>query len=114
MFRIIIFLIMGFIVIAPGLAYAGVDSGLAPSIVSCSFPEWLNTQGDNKPDDAVENIIIREQWENNLGVDIFYPYFKAKELESKVREKSSVSIFKIKGKAEFKNKEAKYIFKIKF
>lgn len=114
MFKLIIILTIWFI-ISPICAYAGADSGLATGVVSCSFSEWVNTQSNNKAiDENTEKAILREQWERNLGIDIFYPYFKAKELESKVREKTSISVFKIKGKSQFKSNEAKYIFSIKF
>ena len=114
MFKLAIILTAGFIMI-PICAYAGADSGLAASAISCSFSEWVNVQPNNKPiDENVEKIILREQWEKNIGIDIFYPYFKAKELESKVREKTSVRILKIRGNSEFKSNEAKYTFTIKF
>jgi hypothetical protein len=114
MFKLTAFLIAGFIIL-PAYAYAGADSSLTAGIISCSFSEWVNTKpNNNTPDEATEKIIIREQWENCLGIDIFYPYFKAKEIETKVREKNSVRIFKIKGKPEFKTNEAKYTFTIKF
>jgi hypothetical protein len=102
-------------IMASSYAYAGTESGLAINVSSCSFSEWVNTKPGDKPvDENTERIIIREQWERNLGVDIFYPYFKAKEVESKVKEKSSVRIFKARGKAEFKSNEAKYTFTIKY
>ena len=97
-------------------AYAGTDSSpVTLGAASCSFFEWVNTKpAGNTNDESGEKIILREQWERQLGIDIFYPYFKAKELETKVREKTSVRIFKIKGKPEFKTSEAKYTFTIKF
>ncbi|MDP2921935.1 MAG: hypothetical protein Q8O12_06200 [Candidatus Omnitrophota bacterium] len=99
----------------PALAYAGADSGIAANSASCSFSEWINAQpGNTRIDENAEKIVLREQWRQNLGIDIFYAYFKAKEVESKVREKTSVRIFRIKGRPEFKNNEAKYIFKTKF
>jgi len=114
MFKIAIILIAGFIII-PVCAYAGADSGLATGVISCSFSEWVNIQPDNKPiDENAEKIILREQWERALGIDIFYPYFKAKELESKVKEKTSIRVFKMRGKSEFKSNEAKYTFFIRF
>ncbi len=114
MFKLVIILTAGFIII-PICAYAGADSGLAVGAISCSFSEWVNIQLSNKPiDENVEKIILREQWEKNIGIDIFYPYFKAKELESKVKQKASFRVLKIKGKPEFKSNEAKYIFTIKF
>ena len=115
MFKLTVILIAGFIII-PTCAYAGADSCLASgATMSCSFSEWVNVQPDNKPiDENAENILIRDQWERNIGIDIFYPYFKAKELESKVREKTSVRVLKLKGRSEFKTNEAKYTFSIKF
>ena len=115
MFKLTIILITGFVTIIPMCAYAGADSCLASGAASCSFSEWVNIQPNNKPiDENVERIILREQWERNIGIDIFYPYFKAKEVESKVREKTSVRVLKMRGKSEFKNNEAKYTFTIKF
>jgi hypothetical protein len=114
MFKLTIILIAG-LIITPICSYAGADSGLAVNTTSCSFSEWVNTQPSNKPiNENMEKIIVREQWERALGMDIFYPYFKAKELEAKVREKTSVRIFKVRGKSEFKTSEAKYTFTIKF
>ncbi len=61
-----------------------------------------------------EKKILREEWKKLLGVDIFYPYFKAKEVEDWVSEKASVEIFDIKGRPKFENNQIKYIFKVKF
>lgn len=114
MFKLVIILIIGFIIM-PAAAYAAVDSGLIGGAASGSFPEWVNAPSDNKPmDEDAEKIVLREQWKRNIGIDIFYPYFKAKELESSVRKKTSVRVFKIRGKPEFKTNEAKYTFSIKF
>lgn len=115
MFKLSALIIAGFILI-PICTYAGADSSPVTLVAtSCSFSEWVNAKpSGNANDEAAEKIILREQWERQLGIDIFYPYFKAKELETKVREKTSVRIFKIKGKSEFKNNEAKYTFTIKF
>lgn len=114
MIKIAIVLITG-VIMVPMCAYAGADSAIGAGVASCSFSDWVNTQPDNQPiDENAEKILLREQWERNIGIDVFYPYFKAKELESKVRQKTSVRIFKIKGKPEFKSNEAKYTFSIKF
>jgi hypothetical protein len=111
----VIILMIAFIVI-PVCAYAGgAESGLAISVSSSSFSEWVNAGPRDKPiDENAEKIVLREAWEKAIGIDIFYPYFKAKELESKIKEKSSVRVLKLKGKPEFKSNEAKYIFSIKF
>ena len=114
MIRLTVILIISLAII-PSYAYAAADSGLAINVSSCSFSEWVNTRpADKSIDENAEKILLREQWERNIGIDLFYPYFKAKELESKVREKTSVRILKLKGKPEFKNNEAKYTFSIKF
>jgi hypothetical protein len=114
MIKITILLIIAFIIL-PVCVCAGAESGLAAGVTSCSFPEWVNTKtSNNSIEENDEKILLREQWERNLGMDIFYPYFKAEELESKVKEKTSVKIFKVRGKAEFKSNEAKYTFNIKF
>ena len=109
-------LIIASFIMIPMCAYAGADSSpVTPGTASCSFSEWVNTKpSGNTNDETGEKLILREQWENQLGIDVFYPYFKAKELETKVREKTSVRVFKIKGKPEFKSDEAKYTFTIKF
>lgn len=115
MLKLSIFLLAALVLI-PICAYAGADSGpVITSAASCSFSEWVNTKPyNNANDDAAEKTVLREQWEKQLGIDIFYPYFKAKELETKVREKTSVRVFKMRGKSEFKSNEAKYTFTIKF
>jgi hypothetical protein len=59
---------------------------------------------------------IREEWKELLGLDVFYPYFKAQEIENYVQKKSTVKVFNMKGKPEFsrESNEIKYIFKSKF
>jgi hypothetical protein len=115
MVKIVVILMLAGFIIMPVCAYAAAESGLTAGATSCSFSEWMNAQPGNKPtDENAEKILIREQWKRNIGIDIFYPYFKAKELESKVREKSSIRVFKLKGKPQFKSDEARYIFSVKF
>ncbi|MFA4991405.1 MAG: hypothetical protein WC569_02375 [Candidatus Omnitrophota bacterium] len=82
---------------------------------SCSFSDWLNGKTQPGPiSEKEEKKILREYWKQRLGVDVFYPYFKAKEVESKVSEKSSVRILKLRGKPEIKEDSVKYIFRLKF
>ncbi len=69
---------------------------------------------------ATENIDerqrLREEWREFLGLDVFYPYFKAHDVEEYIREKSAVKLFNLRGKAEFNrnSKEVRYIFRNKF
>lgn len=115
MFKTLIILILIFAAIAAISACANAESAAAIRPVSCSFSEWVNAKPENRPiDEGAERILLREQWAYNLGIDIFYPYFKAKEVETTVREKTSVKVFKVRGKSEFKSNEAKYIFSVKF
>jgi hypothetical protein len=59
---------------------------------------------------------LREEWKEFLGIDVFYPYFKAKDVEEYVQKKSAVRFFNMHGRPEFNedSKEVKYIFKRKF
>jgi hypothetical protein len=65
-------------------------------------------------DEKEEKKILREEWKKLLGVDIFYPYFKAKEVEGWVSDKASLEFFKIRGRPKFENNQIKYIFKVRF
>jgi hypothetical protein len=85
-----------------------------------AFLQFLNQKilnakkrNNNKPDKDEKNI-LREKWKNLLGVDIFLPYFKAKEIEDWVGAKTTVKIYKIKGKPVLEDNQIKYIFKVKF
>lgn len=62
-----------------------------------------------------EKKIAREQWKEFLGIDVFDPYFKAKEIENKICDKTRIEIFHMKGrlKIEGKNK-VRYTFKVRF
>ena len=94
------------------------ESNIVIGTSSCSFSEWVNIKRANNIDENAEKILLREQWEKQLGIDLFYPYFKAKEVESKVKEKTSVKtnmrLLKLRGSPEFKSNEAKYTFTVKF
>lgn len=114
LFKLAIIPITGFILVSL-CAYAGAESGLAAGETSCSFSEWVNTWvAGELVDENSENELIREQWARNLGIDIFYLYFKEKEVERKLKEKISIKVFKMKGNFEFKSNEAKYTFVTKF
>lgn len=69
---------------------------------------------EEKIDKKEEKKILREEWKDLLhGLDIFYPYFKAKEIEEWLGEKASIRIFNIKGKPKLEEDEIFYVFKIK-
>jgi hypothetical protein len=75
---------------------------------SKAFAEAKNSDDERKK--------IREEWKETLGLDVFYPYFKAREVEDYIQQKSTVKVFNLKGKPEFnrETKSVKYIFKSKF
>jgi hypothetical protein len=79
------------------------------------FLNWINTKAYAATiDESEERIRLRKAWKRLLGADIFFPYFKAKEVEEWVREKAKIKFFNIKGKPEFNRNQIQYIFKIKF
>ena len=67
-------------------------------------------------DDNDERNKIRNDWKEFFGIDVFLPYYKAKEVEEFVQEKVSVKFFNIKGRPEYdrQTRQVKYIFKKKF
>jgi len=80
-----------------------------------SFGDWLNNTAYAAS--AMQQYTkkqIRQEWQNFFGVDVFSPYFKYKETEEKVKEKTSVQVFKLKGSAEFSADKIEYTFKVKF
>ncbi|MBU1062321.1 MAG: hypothetical protein KJ957_01930 [Candidatus Omnitrophica bacterium] len=80
-----------------------------------TFSDWINTRNYtyyiNKKEEKEK---LREEWKNMLGLDIFYPYFKANEIKSRTEEKISVKIFNIKGKLELRKDQAFFTFRMKF
>lgn len=69
---------------------------------------------EKQTDTISERIRLRQQWKEALGVDIFYLYFKAKEAEVWVKNRTKTSIGNLKGRAQIKKNEIRYVFKMKF
>jgi|GEM_PF-2813962 len=69
-----------------------------------------------RADDNDDRNKIRNDWKEFFGVDVFMPYYKAKDVEEFVQEKVSVKFFNIKGRPEYDREthQVKYIFKSKF
>jgi predicted transcriptional regulator len=61
-----------------------------------------------------EEKMIRQEWAKVFGIDIWSPYYKAKEVEAWVKDKCSVRVFKLKGKPEFSKGGFTYVFKTRF
>jgi hypothetical protein len=66
--------------------------------------------------DRNEKQRLREEWEEFLGIDVFYPYYKTKEVQKYVQDKTRVEFFKFRGRAEFEegSSSVRYIFKKRF
>ena len=81
-----------------------------------SFLDFINSKAYAEvisPEE--ERKILRKKWKKMLGSDIFYAYYKAKEVEDWFEDKGSVNLFnKIKGKPTFYNKSVEYKFKLIF
>ena len=77
--------------------------------------EWLEESAySSNIDQQKEKDVLRKKWEDLIGVDIFYPYFKAKEVEKVVGDATKIQVFDMTGKTEIKKGRVQYIFKRKF
>ncbi len=79
-----------------------------------NFLRFVNESIRAAIEEKEEKKVLRQQWQELLRMDIFYPYFKAKEVQGWISEKASVKFFNLKGKPEFENDQIKYIFQVKF
>ena len=66
------------------------------------------------PPKVDEEKKIRQLWKEFFGIDVWYPYYKAKEIEDWVKERMSVKIWKFKGKPRFRKDRFDYTFKMRF
>lgn len=57
---------------------------------------------------------IRQEWEFFFGMDVWYPYFKVKEVEDWVCDRANVELFDFKGRLKFERNQISYSFKRKF
>ena len=62
-----------------------------------------------------EKKLLRQVWKKTFGgVDVWYPYFKVKEVEDWVKEKMSVRFWGFKGKPRFGEDKFIYVFRKTF
>lgn len=61
-----------------------------------------------------EEKMIREAWKKVFGIDVWDPYYKAKEIENWVKERFSFKILKLKGKPKFERNQILYVLKTTF
>ena len=80
-------------------------------VKDASFCECVNTVKRDAKDDV---DTLRAEWKEALGVDIFFAYFKTKEITNKIEEKSKLKLFSMRGKATIKKNAAIYAFSRKF
>lgn len=67
----------------------------------------------NKPK-VDEKKMIREAWKKVFGIDVWYPYYKAKDVERWVKKRLTVKVFKFKGEPQFERNQILYTFKANF
>ena len=92
------------------------DKALEPiSIINyagcTNFCDWVNIANIVIKDDA---DILRAEWKQAIGVDIFFLHFKAEEITHKIEEKSKFKLFNMRGRATIKQNSAIYTFSHKF
>jgi len=75
---------------------------------------FIGLLDDQEDDHVSEREILRERWRKFVGVDIFYPYFKFREIEDWVKDRFSVRFFGMKGRPQFRKNKLLYVFKATF
>ncbi len=61
-----------------------------------------------------EKTLIRDLWRQALGIDVWYPYFKAKDVERWVKKRMSFKVFKTKCSPKFEKNSFIYTCKSRF
>ncbi|GEM_PF-3041371 len=93
------------------VSYRDTQEKLAYTRYNFNFKTQI-TDNSNTNSDGKE--VLREKWRDLLGVDIFYLYFKAKDVEEWVKDRLSVKVFHIKGRPQFKKNSISYVFRASF
>lgn len=98
-----------------------IQIGIEPDDILLEIKKGHNTTVDcevfnkfyNKPK-VDEKKMLREEWKKAFGIDVWYPYYKAKDVEKWVKKRLGVKVFKFKGEPQFERNEVLYTFKAKF
>lgn len=98
----------------PAVTEVASKSQEEPQEKNRSFLDIINSKAYAAGPPKDDKKELRERWKELLGLDVFIPYFKAKEAEDWIKEKVSIRFRGFKGKPHFKDDQIKYIFKIKF
>jgi len=61
-----------------------------------------------------EKELLRQAWKEAFGIDVWYPYYKAKKIERWVKKRLAIRIFKFKGEPEFQRDQVFYTLKSVF
>jgi hypothetical protein len=61
-----------------------------------------------------EQKVVRQAWKDAFGFDVWYPYYKAKEVEGWVKKKATIKVFKLKGEPIIEKGRIMYSFKTRF
>jgi hypothetical protein len=61
-----------------------------------------------------EKTMLRQDWQEAFGFDVWYPYYKFKEVEGAVKKSLSVKIFKMKGAPQVEKGKILYVFSTTF
>jgi hypothetical protein len=61
-----------------------------------------------------EKAVLRQEWAEAFGFDVWSPYYKYKEIEKLVKKKLSVQVFKLKGEPRLEKGKIFYVFAATF
>ncbi|MFC1808943.1 hypothetical protein ACFL3D_02320 [Candidatus Omnitrophota bacterium] len=76
------------------------------------FLKWFWTKP--KIDEDSESVKLLREWEEMLGFDAFYVYYKAQEARKIIKKKFSYKIFGMRATADYRDGKIFLIFKRKF
>ncbi len=82
--------------------------------IIAAFLEFINRTAHAALNGDDEKKVLRQKWKELLKIDVFYPYFKVKEVEDLISDKVSVKAFSMSGRPKLEKNRIKYIFKKRF
>jgi len=74
--------------------------------------DWFWTEPEI--DEKSESAELLQEWEDMLGVDIFYAYFKAQEARRKIKDKFSFRVCGMRASADYRDGKIYLVLKRKF
>lgn len=77
-----------------------------------AFTDWLRREPPIKKGSKTQKL--RENWEDMLGTDVFYLYFKAKEAQETIKEKYSYEVLDMKMSPDYRDGKVWLKWKRKF